>query len=69
MQFDGNIIIVKKENYAELLKESRASRSYTVGVTQFSDLTHQEFKNTFLGRFSKNFLKLIISVKLFAAYY
>jgi len=46
-----------KENYGELLKESRSSRRpYTVGVTQFSDLTHQEFKNTFLGLKHTNFM-------------
>jgi len=38
-----------KENLISLTRESRESRSYTVGVTQFSDMTHQEFKNTYLG--------------------
>jgi len=46
-----------KENYGELLKESRSSRRpYTVGVTQFSDLTHQEFKSTYLGLKHTNFM-------------
>jgi hypothetical protein len=29
--------------------ENRKNLPYTVGVTQFSDLTHEEFKSTYLG--------------------
>merc|ERR1719341_395252 len=38
-----------KENYYRSAIENRARRSYTVGITQFSDLTHQEFVSTYLG--------------------
>jgi len=38
-----------KYNFNDVLKQNRMMRSYTVGVTQFSDLTHQEFKDLYLG--------------------
>jgi len=38
-----------QENYYRSAIENRARRSYTVGITQFSDLTHQEFVSTYLG--------------------
>jgi len=38
-----------KENYLETRVHSRQVLSYTVGITQFSDLTKEEFKRTYLG--------------------
>jgi len=36
-------------NFNEISKQNKMMRSYSVGVTQFSDLTHQEFKDFYLG--------------------
>jgi len=38
-----------KENYFATAVESRRLKPYTTGITQFSDLTTQEFKATYLG--------------------
>jgi len=38
-----------QKNYLKTVEESRKNLPYTVGVTQFSDLTQQEFKSNYLG--------------------
>merc|ERR1712168_660498 len=38
-----------EENYWSTKGEQKMLKSYTTGVTQFSDLTHQEFKDNYLG--------------------
>merc|ERR1719283_594995 len=38
-----------KENYFGASVQNKRTTSYTTGVTQFSDLTIQEFKDTYLG--------------------
>jgi len=38
-----------KENYFGASVQNKRTTSYTTGVTQFSDLTMQEFKDTYLG--------------------
>ena len=36
-------------NFEAVRKQNKMMRSYTVGINQFSDLTHQEFKDQYLG--------------------
>merc|ERR1712142_935239 len=36
-------------NFNTVRKQNKMMKSYSVGVTQFSDLTHQEFKDQYLG--------------------
>merc|ERR1712215_631991 len=36
-------------NLQHVMKQKKMLRPYTVGITQFSDLTHQEFKDLYLG--------------------
>merc|ERR1712142_541497 len=38
-----------EENYLSTVSEKRSLKPYTTGITQFSDLTHQEFKDNYLG--------------------
>jgi len=38
-----------EENYLTTLSEKKSLKPYTTGITQFSDLTHQEFKDNYLG--------------------
>ncbi len=40
-----------QKNYLDTVVENTKSNlPYTVGVTQFSDLTHEEFKSNYLGQ-------------------
>merc|ERR1711915_241668 len=36
-------------NLQHVMKQKKMLKPYTVGITQFSDLTHQEFKDLYLG--------------------
>jgi len=36
-------------NLQDVMKQRKMLKPYTVGITQFSDLTHQEFKDLYLG--------------------
>merc|ERR1712179_669509 len=36
-------------NFEAVRKQNKMIKSYTVGINQFSDLTHQEFKDQYLG--------------------
>merc|ERR1719342_637374 len=36
-------------NFEAVRKQNKMMKSYTVGINQFSDLTHQEFKDQYLG--------------------
>jgi len=36
-------------NFQQVMKQNKMMKPYTVGITQFSDLTHQEFKDQYLG--------------------
>merc|ERR1712215_85494 len=36
-------------NFEAVKKQNKMMKSYTVGINQFSDLTHQEFKDQYLG--------------------
>ncbi len=52
-----------QKNYLETVVENTKSNlPYTVGVTQFSDLTHEEFKSNYLGQLSFKYLPLLVQV-------
>merc|ERR1711973_847195 len=38
-----------QDNYWKTTKQNREKTSYSVGITQFSDLTQKEFKDNYLG--------------------
>jgi hypothetical protein len=50
-----------QKNYLDTVVENTKSNlPYTVGVTQFSDLTREEFKSNYLGQLPFQYLPLLV---------